>query len=1624
MADLAQIDITATDTATPVINAARSSVDRLGDGYKKIADDAARFEKMTARNDEAGRKFVSSLQEQINTFGMSRDKLLSYKAAQAGVTEEAAPLIARLKQLQEEQDKVDKATSKLTQSTDALRGALDLAAKAYALLKVAEYVKDAALLNARYETLGITMTVVGKNAGYTSAQMDAAAQALQATGISMLESRQQAMRLVQAHIDLSYATRLARIAQDAAVIGNMNSSEAFAHMIHGIQTAQPEMLRTIGLNVSMDASYKLMAATLGKHADQLTQNEKTQAILNAVMKAGTDIAGTYEAAMDTAGKQLQSMTRYTEDLKVKQGEVFNEILTVAVMAYTGHLKNANEEVSALARNNQLKQWGESLTNVFAWFADNINNLLAAVQLLSTSTAANTVAMGNAFQYASDAFNAGFSVEKQVAVWKKYQEADARNRQEFEASKAAILATEDRYSKALAERRKAQAERAGKDFKDAADREKVLTSMMAYYQDLRIKGLMKEADYIQTMNAFLLQNYGDNHHYQDQAPTPKPAAGVKDDPRAAILAEQVAQVQRAAESEKAIYADWMRAIEEFHRQGLLSDQAYYDAKEAELQLQATNTLAALDKEGDLLAAYHNRTEKEETETQKKLDDIYAKGVETLRAYLAAKELLRAKAAFDADKPLRDAQAAADAEVAGIYAQVSALQKKIDTYGMLPAAITEVAIAEQEAKRDSVLGDADEIARINNKIAALQSLAEWQRKSAAQDDLARRAHQYGDDWKRLGDDIAKSLGTAFGKGGEAIGKMTSALGAFAKVQADITRRLADEQKQAGKDPIKLIEAETRARHDAAKEQISLYGDIAGAAKGFFAENTKGYQAMQAIEQTFRAMEMAMALESMVTKLFTTNAVTAAVVTGETVKSEAVVASTDVQIAAAMAAGLAIAPVAVATQAQGDPYSAWVRMAAMAAVMAGLGFAVSGGGGGSVDIAQQRQAQQGTGSVFGDEQAKSASLSRSLDLLSENSDIALVYTQQMLSALNTIRDNIGGLVNAVVRTTGLRGGPQDTLGLGLGSSRSFLGFSSRSTELVDQGIQVGSPEVVRTRHQATRNVSNHPYEQSGGENETEPYYYYTEETSFKPQTIGQVRAAGSLEGSKYSMTHTESSSLFGLIHNSSSETIYKELDDEIKRQMGLTVISIANGVEAAANALGLGGEELRRKIDAYNVDLGLISLKGLSGQALQDELNAVFSKFADGLATSVTALGPGFFGLEPKSILEPFEKVGEGMFETLVRVASGVESANYALEKFGITAIDYTDIVNKQGDVAAEIIRQSIVQFETVGETASGIGQIIDTFGGSAEEMTALYTDLVNTRRKMTAAQLNNPDVSVAMIRGAGGLSELGKGIDAYGERYFSEEEKTAATAKQLKQSFEELGLSMPTSLAGFRSLVEGIDRTSESGQTLFGKLMLLSEGFGNYQSGIDDALQQQAEALRQFTDDVTRMVDDIHRAATNSIFDMRYGLQDNQGKYNMLDQQGQDIDAKMRGTDDIYKISEYAQQEIELLNKAWGLLDSEQQQALLGQFEEKFRKIDEYVSAKGADNIAAAQNKALADSIAQAVEKALTEATKKLGEAAGVQANASSAISGAAALIAQAANTPVKSEVTVNVTTAPGVEVSIA
>lgn len=260
--------------------------------------------------------------------------------------------------------RVEQQTHRTASATGLLSRAFGVLAAAAGAVGLSALAKDATLLAARYETMGVVMKIAGNNAGYTKAQMDAFAKSLEQSGISMLQSRNILTQLATANIDLANASALGRVAQDLAVVANINSSEALERMTHGIVGGEIEILRTLGMQVQWEAGYKKLAAQLGTTSDKLTEHQKVVSRTNTVIQEGVKYNGIYEESMGTAGKALTSLTRYWEDLKVKIGEVTLPAFSDAVFTLTDALKAANKELDAAGSNGIIASIGKGLAGAF------------------------------------------------------------------------------------------------------------------------------------------------------------------------------------------------------------------------------------------------------------------------------------------------------------------------------------------------------------------------------------------------------------------------------------------------------------------------------------------------------------------------------------------------------------------------------------------------------------------------------------------------------------------------------------------------------------------------------------------------------------------------------------------------------------------------------------------------------------------------------------------------------------------------------------------------------------------------------------------------------------------------------------------------------------------------------------------------------------------------------------------------------------------------------------------------------------------------------------------------------------------------------------------------------------
>jgi hypothetical protein len=238
------------------------------------------------------------------------------------------------------------------------------------------FAKSSADLRARVDTLGVSLNIAGRNAGYTADQLAAFEESVKSRGITTQQTRDALIQMAQSELDLSKASDLARVSQDAAVNAGITSAQAFERITSAIVTLQPEILRNMNITVDLQSAYTRYAATVGKTAEQLTYTERKQVALNEVLRQGQVIAGTYEAAMGTVGKQLTSLPRYQEEISMIFGGLFQAGYLQGVTTYKELLADILDFLKA--HQSELEATAASAGDLISILLDTIKQAMSQI----------------------------------------------------------------------------------------------------------------------------------------------------------------------------------------------------------------------------------------------------------------------------------------------------------------------------------------------------------------------------------------------------------------------------------------------------------------------------------------------------------------------------------------------------------------------------------------------------------------------------------------------------------------------------------------------------------------------------------------------------------------------------------------------------------------------------------------------------------------------------------------------------------------------------------------------------------------------------------------------------------------------------------------------------------------------------------------------------------------------------------------------------------------------------------------------------------------------------------------------------------------------------------------------
>lgn len=676
----------------------------------------------------------------------------------------------------------------------------------------------------------------------------------------------------------------------------------------------------------------------------------------------------------------------------------------------------------------------------------------------------------------------------------------------------------------------------------------------------------------------------------------------------------------------------------------------------------------------------------------------------------------------------------------------------TYGMTKSAVEQLELArlEEQLAQRSTLG------LTLTEIETLEKLIDAKKRSAGAAvrmegiDAVKKA---GEDLDRFLDPtkaqtFGEALKGAFGAAGDSMTQLISGLDAYGIRQAEIDKARKDASVKYATDSKGYADAMAAITAKEVKSRLSGYGDMSAAAKGFFKENSTGYRVMEGAEKAFRAIELANQMQSLYTHLFVTTAKAAGTATGQGVETAAVVAGE---------AARNTAKVPGVFMSFMSALGPWGMAAAAAAIAAVLGGAFSGGGG---DLTAQRQESQGTGSVLGSD-AKSESIARSLEAIEGATLQGLGISNGMLTSLRNIEAGIGQFASLLVRTTGVTG----DFGAEFATRGSADAFGRSNMGVLATGGLLGVALDKLTGGWLGKITGSVLGKIFGGKTTVE-------DTGFMlaPSSFGNILAGGT-DAAQYADIKKDGG-WFGKDKNS---TRVEGLGAEGNRQIASILTSLYDTVFQAGSMLELGADGFAAQLNSFVVDIGKVSLKGLSGDEIQKELEAVFSKVGDDLAK---------FGVGG---LEQFQKVGEGYLETLTRVATNYQAVAVVTDSLGMT-------------------------FGSLGLASVGARERL--------------IDLV------------------------GGLDEFTSSADQFLSDFYTDRERADSLRARISPTLDQFGIKTGAedSLQQFRSVVTGLDLTTEAGARAYATLIQIAPAFKQI-ADVDSKIFEERADLQKQLDELT-------------------------------------------------------------------------------------------------------------------------------------------------------------------------------
>jgi hypothetical protein len=325
----------------------------------------ATLEARLAQAQNTGRATLTGLAQAENIYATALEKV-------AQDSDAALRIQTKLQQVQNQIANGGKPTT-LPRSLDGLTGSAAQVALGFLSIQAAQRAFTFVKTGAEVADVAKSFDNLSKAAGTTGpvllGSLRAAADGT-ITDASLIKSANLGLLLTQNRIakDLPALTTIARAAAKAT---GQDIDFIFDSLVRGIARGSPKIIDNAGITLDADKAFQDYARSIGKSADALTDAERQQATLNAVLKDGAEIVKTVGLNADDSSVKIAQATVAIQNLGSAIATKISPFAGTVAEGVTNALNTGGVAPGAVASGNALQSNLVARAQSFSSYAQSV-----------------------------------------------------------------------------------------------------------------------------------------------------------------------------------------------------------------------------------------------------------------------------------------------------------------------------------------------------------------------------------------------------------------------------------------------------------------------------------------------------------------------------------------------------------------------------------------------------------------------------------------------------------------------------------------------------------------------------------------------------------------------------------------------------------------------------------------------------------------------------------------------------------------------------------------------------------------------------------------------------------------------------------------------------------------------------------------------------------------------------------------------------------------------------------------------------------------------------------------------------------------------------------------------------